>query len=56
MQKIEVYVLKDIICHIEAFLTNFDRASVYKTFVWQCQLSGESNLFRGVVRACNSID
>lgn len=56
MQKIEACILKDIICHIEVFLSNFDRAAVYKSFVWQCQLSGESNLFRGLVRVCNSID
>lgn len=56
MQKIEAYILKDIICHIEVLLSNFERASIYKAFVWQCQLSGESNLFGGLVRACNSID
>lgn len=56
MQKIEDCILKDIICHIEVLLSNFDRASIYKAFIWQCQLSGESNLFRGVIRACNNPD
>ncbi len=56
MQKNEACILKDIICQIEVLLSNFERASIYKAFVWQCQLSGESNLFGGLVRACNSID
>lgn len=56
MQKIDAFILKDIISHVEVASADFDTNTVYRLCVWSTQLSGESMLFVGLVRACNFID